>query len=198
MCVNKNEELLPFYIKAKELLNYDSETGIITWKVSRNKRIKIGSEAGTLHHTGYRHIGISINDKSKSLQAHRIAYFIYHGKLPNLIDHVNGIREDNHISNIRSCTSQQNTFNTGKRIHNTSGFKGVSWYKQTGKWKADIRHNGKKIHLGYYTCPKEASKAYEAKAKEIHGAFYTERNPLSRKVKELESQLVNKEKEVVR
>jgi len=174
--MNKNEELLPFYIKAKELLNYDSETGIITWKVSRNKRIKIGSEAGTLHHTGYRHIGISINDKSKSLQAHRLAWFITYSELPDIIDHVNGVKDDNSISNLRSCTQQQNTFNRGARKDNTSGFKGVSFNKMAKKFHARIVINGKNKHLGLFNTAKEASEVYEAKAKELFGEYYSGSN----------------------
>jgi hypothetical protein len=86
------------------------------------------------------------------------------------VDH---IREqntlDNRRSNLRICTNAQNSYNRGKNKNNTSGFKGVSLF--AGKWRALIAINGKLIHLGYYSTAEQAAKAYDAKAKELHGEF---------------------------
>ena len=174
--MNKNEELLPYYEKAREDLNYDRTTGIFTWRVSNSKRVKIGNFAGYLNHNGYRQIKATINGKPKHLLAHRLAWFIYYGELPNTIDHINGMKDDNKITNLRSCTHQQNSFNTGKQTNNKSGYKGVSWYNSRGSWRAQIHHNGKVIHLGYFNSAKEASEAYQTKAKELHGEFYAEKS----------------------
>ena len=169
MCANKNSELLPYYERARELLNYDSVTGVFTKFVKKRNAYE---EVGAVSNNGYRQISITINGKGRLLLGHRLAWFIYYSELPNMIDHKDGNKTNNSISNIRPCTNQENSFNTGKRIDNKSGFKGVTWYKINKKWIASIKHNRKKIHLGCFDCPKEASKVYENKAKELFGEFY--------------------------
>ena len=170
MSINKNEELLPYYKRAKEILNYNPETGVFTRFIkSRN----IYKKTGCLDGRGYAKIRISTMGKSKLLLAHRIAWFIYHGELPNIIDHLDRDPLNNKITNLRLCTQQQNQFNTSKRVNNTSGFKGVSWHKRGKKWCASIKQNGKQISLGRFDCPKKASEVYENKAKELFGAFYS-------------------------
>ena len=173
--MNKNEELLPYYEKARELLDYNPKTGIFTWAISRSSRAIKGGVAGRISNRGYRQIGISIKSKEKVISAHRLAYFICNNKLPNeAVDHINGDKLDNRIINLRSCTLQQNQFNRGCQSNSTSGFKGVSWYKRAKKWQSQIQKNGKGIHLGYFSTPKEASDVYQAKARELYGEFYRE------------------------
>ena len=168
--MNKNKELLPFYQKAKELLEYNPDTGVFTWRVSNSNRVKIGDIAGCLHkNSGYTLIRVG----DKLLRAHRIAFFIVNNETPNVIDHINGDRSDNRISNLRSCTSQQNGFNSSKQINNTSGYRGVS--KAGNKWRARIYIKNKETSLGHFDCPKEASRVYEEKARELHGEFYNDK-----------------------
>ena len=73
---------------------------------------------------------------------------------------------------MRWCSQKDNLYNQGKRIDNTSGFKGVSFNNKTKKYRARININGKLKHLGLFESAEEASKAYEAKAKELHKEFY--------------------------
>ena len=87
------------------------------------------------------------------------------------VDHINGNKLDNRKENLRLATNQQNQHNVGKRKNNTSGYKGVSWYRKRKKWKAAIKHNKKSIHLGYYDTPEEASRAYDKAAVEFFGEF---------------------------
>ena len=78
---------------------------------------------------------------------------------------------DNRKSNLRLATSSQNNRNKSKSPRNSSGYKGVSWNKQTKKWKACIGINGKSIHLGLYDDIRDAVKAYDNAAEKIHGEF---------------------------
>ena len=94
--------------------------------------------------------------------------------MPNIIDHIDGNKENNTITNIRSCTQQQNMFNKTKSINNKSGYKGVDW--NCNKWRVRIMIKNKEIYIGSFDCIKEASKAYEAKAKELFGEYYSGSN----------------------
>lgn len=86
-------------------------------------------------------------------------------------DHINGNKLDNQKKNLRTCTTSQNMANRGKQVNNTSGYKGVFWSKAAGKWRAQIRHKNKSIHLGLFETKKDAAKAYNKKAKELWGCF---------------------------
>ena len=141
----------------KELLHYDKETGIFTWKISRCNSIKIGDEAGNKHNAGYLIIGISILSVPKRYLSHRLAWLYVYGEFPKEhIDHVNHDRKDNRIDNLREATQKHNCRNASKYKTNKSGINGVNWHKRVKKWRAEIKVNGKKIHLGYSTDKNEA------------------------------------------
>jgi hypothetical protein len=154
----------------KELLEYNPDTGVFTW-IKAIGRAKVGSVAGSKKH-GY--INLKIN--RKNYLAHRLAYLYMTGNFPeNQMDHINHIKDDNRWTNLRDATNSQNMSNRAKRKDNKSGYKGVCWHKQHKKWCAEIRYMNKKIHLGLYTTPQEASEVYKKKAIEIYGEFsYTE------------------------
>ena len=78
---------------------------------------------------------------------------------------------NNTRSNLRACTNAENMRNTGAQANNTSGYKGVSWHKQSGKWAAYIKANWKRKHLGLFTTPEAAHAAYCKAALELHGEF---------------------------
>lgn len=86
-------------------------------------------------------------------------------------DHVNGDKLDNRRGNLRIATRVENQQNRGKRVDNTSGVKGVSRHRASGKWQAEIQANGKQIYLGLFTTPKAAHEAYCKAAQELHGEF---------------------------
>lgn len=87
------------------------------------------------------------------------------------VDHINGDKLDNRKINLRVCTHSQNQINRGKQKNNTSGFKGVYPQKQSKKYRAKISVNGKEYHLGYFDCPIEAAKAYNAATLNYHEEF---------------------------
>jgi hypothetical protein len=156
--------------RLKELIRYDATTGLFTWAVSKG-RAKAGCLAGSLMSQGY----IRIRIDSKKYLAHRLAWLFVCGEFPkNQIDHINGIKDDNCFANLRECSNTENQQNTGNRIDNTSGFKGVGFHKITGKWQACAKVNGKRHHLGLFLDKNSAHEAHESFVRENHGEFFKE------------------------
>jgi hypothetical protein len=106
--------------------------------------------------------------KRTKLLMHRL---IMNAQKGQQVDHIHHLTLDNRKSEMRLCTQSQNMQNSGKQVHNTSGFKGVSWHKLKQKWVANINLNGKKKHLGYFPTPELAREAYCKAAAELHGEF---------------------------
>jgi hypothetical protein len=127
----------------KEILNYNPETGDFTWKKQVSNSVKIGEVAGNVSN-GYRQIKIN----SKLYRAHRLAWLYLNGSFPiNEIDHINHIKDDNRVINLREATRKENLMNVGMLKSNTSGVMGVSMHKKTKKWLSSIQVNKKLIHL---------------------------------------------------
>jgi hypothetical protein len=130
----------------KLLFSYDPDTGAIHW-IAKGKGMIKKKAAGTLLHSGY--LGICVG--SKRWQAHRIAWALHNGQWPkDQIDHINGIKTDNRICNLREATNSQNGKNLGLSKANKSGIKGVSFEAYTNRWKATIRVDGKSISIGRF------------------------------------------------
>jgi len=92
--------------------------------------------------------------------AHRLAWLYVNGEFPpDQIDHINHVRNDNRIKNLRTVSCKENQKNKLMHKNNTSGVIGVHWYKPRMKWKAGIKVNGELNHLGYFTSLREAAKA---------------------------------------
>lgn len=159
------KELTQEYLKT--LLEYEEKTGIFTRKISRGGKLK-GSVAGTTNLQGY--TVISIDDTL--YLTHRLAWLYMKGLWPTFnIDHINNMKEDNRFSNLREATDSENNMNTLKRVDNTSGVKGVSFNKKSGKWVASVWHKKKQYRLGYFNTIEEASESIRFKREELHKEF---------------------------
>lgn len=152
----------------RSILSYDEEIGLIFWKINKNSRARKGAVAGCLALDGYWQIRID----SATHRAHRIAWALHYGKFPELlVDHINGVRHDNRISNLRLCDHYGNSRNKGVSKRSKSGVKGVYWNKQLGKWHAQIEACGLQRHLGFFTDIEEARIAYINASNLHHGEF---------------------------
>ncbi|MFV8848639.1 HNH endonuclease [Serratia fonticola] len=153
--------------RAMHLFSYDPDTGVFTRKQMRGG-YKKGSAAGTSFGDGY----VRLTIDRKSYMAHRVAWLMVHGCWPSeQLDHINNVRNDNRLCNLREATATQNEYNKGKRKNNTSGFKGVDFDSRRNKWRAKIRVSGRRIQLGLHNTPEEAYEAYCKAAKELHQEF---------------------------
>ena len=133
--------------RLKEVLNYNSKTGIFTWKINGNKGIKVGDVGGVVCKSGYRYIYV---DKVGYL-AHRLVFLYVDGYFPeNYIDHINRNRDDNRVSNLREVNRSCNARNYGNRKDNFLGVRGVNFWKSRNKWIVQIRINNKLHYLGMY------------------------------------------------
>ncbi|EMR0527618.1 TPA: HNH endonuclease [Pseudomonas aeruginosa] len=160
---------LPSIAYLRTRLSYDKETGSLVWLprpssdftkkhhfaswVSRCE----GKEAGvivTKKRKKYRRIDIC----GQKIYAHRIAWAIHYGEHPGEeIDHINGDSLDNSIANLRQVSHQENCKNVKLQAGSRSGYCGVSWHEETGKWRARVKINGKEQHIGLFDDPQEAA-----------------------------------------
>ena len=152
---------LPSQERLKELLNYDPQTGIFTWKLSTSARVRVGDVAGTKSVQGY----IIISIDNSEYRTNRLAWMYAYGEDPGhlQVDHKNRKRDENNITNLRLATCLQNNLN--------KVVKGYHWCKQANKWRATIRVDGKKIFLGNFNCPLLAHLTYCDARNKYYGEF---------------------------
>jgi len=152
----------------KEFLHYDQDTGIFTWIKRAARCIKIGDVAGTKHPDGY----VCITLSGKRYLAHRLCWLYVYGEVPeNQIDHINCIRNDNRICNLRKATKAENSYNQKLRKNNTSGVKGATWSKKDKKWHAQFNFNNKIIFVGQFKNLQDAKHSIEQARLKYHGEY---------------------------
>lgn len=168
---------LPSPEMLRKLLRYEPETGKLFWRERSVELFEDGKysaervcatwnscHAGkealiTLNAYGYKQ-GRVFN---QMLYAHRVIWAMVHGEWPKHdIDHKDGVRDDNRISEIRAATRKENMQNLKRSSANTSGVTGVGWKKSCSKWRARITINEKQIHLGLFARKEDAIAARKA------------------------------------
>jgi len=154
--------------RLRHVLAYDPETGLFQWRNPPGRRGKAGDAVGCANSAGYLRVMV---DK-RSYLLHRLAWLFMTGVWPTgNIDHIDGNPLNNRIVNLRECTQSQNAGNSRAQRRNTSGIKGVSLNKASGKWFATIGADGKSRHLGRFATKEQAAEAYANAALAQFGEF---------------------------
>jgi hypothetical protein len=126
-----------------DLFEYDPITGFLYWRVKTCKKVVVGARAGNYCPiNGYVRIGVDGINRA----AHHIVWIMHYGYQPDEIDHINHIRDDNRLENLREVSRQENTQNSSRRSDNNSGVTGVGWVKSRQKWTARIQDS----HIGIF------------------------------------------------
>jgi len=149
-----------------ELLKYNPTTGQLIWKTNKHsKSIVPGTEAGCINKVnGYRTISLF----GLSYPAHHIAWFMYHKDwATNQLDHINQVRSDNRISNLREVSIAENARNRSRRLGTSTGEHGIWFDRRRYKYVAEITMNGKRVYLKRFDDIDEAVASREAKLKEL-------------------------------
>ena len=168
---------LPSADDLRKLLTYEPETGKLFWKErpremfesqrdfsAWNARFSGKEGLGSIGTNGYKHGAI----KNKTFNTHRVVWCLCYGEWPGQnIDHVNGVRTDNSISNLRNVSHAENQKNQKRSKRNTSGHTGVHWLTGVGKWYAQIMAGRQKYHLGYFDRLEDAVAARRAAEREF-------------------------------
>jgi len=145
------------YVDLTNALDYQPETGVFTWKKSKSG-IRSDKIAGCLTSAGYIFIGIN----RQRFLAHRLAWFYVYGEMPSgVIDHINRIKTDNRICNLRDVTQVENGQNNKLSCNNSTGANGVR-RRSDGRarpWNARVMHKGQEISIGHFKTFEEACEA---------------------------------------
>ena len=144
--------------RARELLDYNPKTGILTWKADRGGGIHKGDIIEGISNRGYKVVRID----GVRYQAHRLAWLIHSGTFPQgQIDHINGVKTDNRLSNIRDVSHRENTQN--RAIHRKGKLTGATLDKRGNRrkcWISQAKVNRKTVFIGMFFTKEEAHEAY--------------------------------------
>lgn len=155
------------------ILSYDPQTGILTWKYRPDMPDSWNTKYADKSAGGYQSKGyIRVRINNNSYLAHRLIWLMTYGQWPDSqLDHINGVRSDNALNNLRKASASDN--NANRVPNNSLGYKGVSKWEKNGNvyYNARITKNYKTRSLGYFKTPEEAYEAYCKAASAVHGKF---------------------------
>ena len=149
--------------RLRELLSYDADSGVFTWRVTRTGKARAGTVAGRVTDFGYRQIQID----GRYYSAHRLAFLYMLGRWPHQqVDHRDGRRDNNAWHNLREADQFENMQNRATPRNNSSGYIGVAFVRSKGKYCAMIAAGRRRKNLGWFDTAVQACAAYrEAKAR---------------------------------
>jgi hypothetical protein len=155
--------------RVRECLFYDPATGEFRWRITRGGKAVAGALAARSGPRGYLQIMVD----GSAHYAHRLAWLYVKGAIPAgmQIDHADGNRANNEISNLRLATRSQQRQNSRRNSNNSSGFKGVSFHAARGLWASRITRNKHTESLGYFDTAEAAYAAYCRAAQMQFGEF---------------------------
>jgi hypothetical protein len=133
--------------RAKELLEYTPENGLLVWKKTNSNAAKKGTIAGYLSKTDNR---VSVRIDSKLYKAHRVIFLIVTGEWPEEIDHINGDSSDNRWDNLRSVTHRENMKNRKVCSNSKTGIMGVVWNRHNSKWRVRVKAFDVHLEIGSF------------------------------------------------
>ncbi|ABN47338.2 putative NHN endonuclease [Salmonella phage SETP3] len=152
----------------KDFLSYDPDTGIFKWVKHRCQTAKPGDVVTYKDRKGY----ILLGWNRVYYRAHRLAWWWVYGVMPTeQIDHINGIRDDNRICNLRLADEFQQNHNRKTPVTNTSGVKGVNWSKHHSAWCARVTFKGTRYQIGYFQNINDAEVSLREFREKLHGEF---------------------------
>jgi hypothetical protein len=169
--IHEGEKLFELWKPIDEYPEYEvSSFGRVKrfYKNGNNKILKPGT-----NENGYYYVNLYKSGKPKNIKIHRLVAnaFIKNPSNKRCVDHIDNNKKNNHIHNLRFATLSENQMNRKQNNNNTSGQKGISWFKRDSKWHAYIKINGNKKHIGLYDNLDDAIKARQDKAKELFGEY---------------------------
>ena len=166
-CKMRNKPL-PSFSHVSSQLRYEPETGEFFWKPSKRGFREGFEKAGTVTRKGYARIRIDGNKH----YAHRLAWLLHYGEWPSAhVDHINTVKTDNRIANLRLADPSQSNFNVGLTSKNTSGVKGVRYSKSQNCWISFVTARGKNVLFGRHQTKDDAIRAVEKTRLQFHGEF---------------------------
>jgi hypothetical protein len=161
----------------KKVEMWKTITGYENYQISSFGNVRNIASAKVLkqymQNSGYKLVMLRTDGKSVNCLVHRLVAlnFITNPENKSCVDHINNDKLNNNLTNLRWCSKTENAINTGLKINNTSGVKGVYFNKEKKRWEAQLMHMKKKVFIGRYDTLEEAKQARRKKIIELFGEF---------------------------